>query len=179
MHTGQVSERSKETVLKTVERKLRGFESRPVRHSLLEEERKSPQLSQETDAKSPPDLGLPGGFLGASLSAIVLSPSQCRFIACRLPAIAVRLPPVVSIVPPGFIISRVAVSAITFISQHISIIFQASSRGGNHGFGFGRAPGFHEKPGAAREKGHAVRALLRPCFRLHDFAGDRVDPSPA
>lgn len=63
MHTGQVSERSKETVLKTVERKLRGFESRPVRHSLLEEERKSPQLSQETDAKSPPDLGLPGGFL--------------------------------------------------------------------------------------------------------------------
>lgn len=30
---GQVSERSKETVLKTVERKFRGFESHPVRHS--------------------------------------------------------------------------------------------------------------------------------------------------
>lgn len=58
MHTGQVSERSKETVLKTVERKLRGFESRPVRHSLLEEARKSPQLSQETDATSVLKLGV-------------------------------------------------------------------------------------------------------------------------
>lgn len=171
MHTGQVSERSKETVLKTVERKLRGFESRPVRHSLLEEARKSPRLSQETDAKSL----LIWGFLGASLSAIVLSPSQCRFIACRLPAIAVRLPPIVSIVPPGCITSRVAVPTITFISQHVSSI----SRGDSHGFGFRRASSFHEKSGSAREKGHAVRALLRPGFRLYDFAGDRVDPSPA
>ena len=63
MHTGQVSERSKETVLKTVERKLRGFESRPVRHSLLEEARKSPRLQPGDRRQIAPDLGLPGGFL--------------------------------------------------------------------------------------------------------------------
>lgn len=79
MHTGQVSERSKETVLKTVERKLRGFESRPVRHSLLEEARKSPQLSQETDATRSSSWGFPCFLVSLSPCLLIcLCPLACR-----------------------------------------------------------------------------------------------------
>lgn len=84
MHTGQVSERSKETVLKTVERKLRGFESRPVRHSLLEEARKSPQLSQETDATRSSSWGFP---------CFLVSLSPYLPLSSRLSLIS-QLPPV-------------------------------------------------------------------------------------
>lgn len=175
MHTGQVSERSKEAVLKTVERKLRGFESRPVRHSLLEEERKSPQLSQETDAKSPPDLGLPGGFLirhcfiaeSVPIHRLSFAGHRRSVTTCRIHR------------APGFYhIQSRGVGYNIHIPTYLNHI-PSISRGDNHGFGFRWASGFHEKSGSAREKGHAVRALLRPCFRLHDFAGDRVDPSPA